>query len=199
VAFSFFYKVFEDPIEPYVFPSGTPGIIKYQNAEGATLVGVELEARKNLAFLAEVLHDFSFIGNLTLAHSRIQIDTSGGFVDATNPSRAMVNQAPYVINLALDYENDPLGFDARILYNVIGPRITQVGTGQLDDTYAQPQHTIDASIGKKIVEHVQVKLTGTNLLDSPVRETIGKANRSDRLALRYRDGRVFTLTGSYTF
>jgi TonB-dependent receptor len=197
IAFSFFYKVFDDPIEPYVIPSGQ-GLVSYQNADGARLVGLELEARKSLEFLAGALKDFSFIGNLTVAHSRIQLDPSQ-ISTATNPSRAMVNQAPYVINLAIDYENAPLGLDVRLLYNVIGRRIVEVGTQGLDDTYAQPQHTVDATIAKEIVKHLQVKLTGTNLLDAPVRETVGKEDRADRLTLRYKDGRVFTVSGTYTF
>jgi len=199
LAFSFFYKSFADPIEPYVIPSGTPGIISYQNAKGAKLVGLELEARKSLGFLTPKLNDLTFVGNLTLAHSRIQLDNEDGLTNSTNLSRPMVNQAPYVINLGLDYHNEAAGFDAGLLYNVIGPRIVQVGTGGLDDTYAQPLNLIDAMIAKEIVKHVTVKLTGTNLLNASVQETIGKSGRDDRVTLQYRDGRVFTLTGTYTY
>ena len=199
LAFSFFYKSFKDPIEPYVIPSGTPGIISYQNAEGAKLVGLELEARKSLGFITPKLTDLTFVGNLTLAHSRIQLDNENGLTNSTNLSRPMVNQAPYVINLGLDYHNEAGGFDAGLLYNVIGPRIVQVGTGGLDDTYAQPLHLIDAMIAKEVVKHATLKLTVTNLLNSSVQETIGKSGREDRVTLQYRDGRVFTLTGTYTY
>jgi TonB-dependent receptor len=199
LAFSLFYKSFADPIEPYVIPSGTPGIISHQNAKGAKLEGVELEARKSLGFLTPKLVDLTFVGNLTLAHSRIQLDDQGGLTNSTNSSRPMVNQAPYVINLGLDYHNEAAGFDAGLLYNVIGPRIVQVGTGGLDDTYAQPMHLIDAMLAKEVVKHVTVKLTGTNLLNASVQETIGKSGRDDRVTLQYRDGRVFALSGTYTY
>jgi TonB-dependent receptor len=199
LAFSVFAKTFKDPIEPYVFPSGTPGLISYQNAKGAKLIGVELEARKSLELLSHRLKAVSVIANLTLTHSRIELDPNQELQNSTNQSRAMVNQAPYVVNLALDYEGDELGLDARLLYNVIGPRIVQVGTGGLDDTYGQPVHTIDATIAKKIGKKFQIKLLAANILNAKVRETVGKNDRDDRVTYESTTPRVFTLQGSYTY
>jgi TonB-dependent receptor len=199
LAFSIFAKTFEDPIEPYVIPSGTPGLISYQNAKAAKLVGVELEARKNLEFLSKSLKPLSLIGNLTLTQSRIELDPNQTLQNSTNQSRAMVNQAPYVVNLALDYEGDELGLDARLLYNVIGPRIVQVGTGGLDDAYAQPLHTLDATIAKKIGKHFQIKFLAANILNANARETVGKEDRDDRVTFEWTTPRVFTLQGSYTY
>jgi TonB dependent receptor/Carboxypeptidase regulatory-like domain/TonB-dependent Receptor Plug Domain len=199
LAFSIFAKSFKDPIEPYVFPSGTPGLISYQNAKGAKMIGVELEARKNLEFLHKSLKQLSVIGNLTLTHSRIELDPDQTLQNSTNQSRAMVNQAPYVVNLALDYANDDLGIDARLLYNVVGPRIVQVGTGGLDDTYGQPQRTLDATLAKKIGKNLQVKLLAANILNAKLRETVGKSDRDDRVTREETVPRVFALQGSYTY
>jgi TonB-dependent receptor len=199
LAFSFFAKSFKDPIEPYVVPSGTPGIISFQNAKGAKLIGVELEARKNLEFLHKGLKPLSVIGNVTLTKSRIELDPDQTLQNSTNQSRAMVNQAPYVVNLSLDYANDDLGLDARLLYNVVGKRIVQVGTGGLDDTYGQPMHTVDATLSKKLGKSFQVKLLGTNLLNQKLRETIGKEDRDDRVTYEGTWPRVITLQGSYTY
>ena len=199
LAFSIFAKTFKDPIEPYVFPSGTPGLISYQNAKGAKLIGVELEARKNLELLSKSLKSVSVIGNLTLTHSRIELAPDQTLQNSTNQARAMVNQAPYVVNLALDYAGDELGLDARLLYNVIGPRIVQVGTGGLDDTYGQPVHTVDATIAKKIGKKFQVKLLAANILNAKARETVGKDNRDDRVTYEATAPRVVTLQGSYTY
>jgi outer membrane receptor protein involved in Fe transport len=199
LAFSVFAKTFKDPIEPYVFPSGTPGLISYQNAKGAKLIGLELEARKNLELLSKRLKAVSVIANLTLTHSRIELDPNQELQNSTNQSRAMVNQAPYVVNLALDYEGDELGLDARLLYNVIGPRIVQVGTGGLDDAYGQPVHSIDATIAKKIGKKFQIKLLVANILNAKTRETVGKNDRDDRVTYESTTPRVFTLQGSYTY
>jgi hypothetical protein len=197
LAFSIFYKVFDAPIEPYVEPSGT-GIISFQNADGARLVGMELEARKTLGFITDSLEDFTAIANLTLAHSEIQLDREKASL-ATSKERPMVNQAPYVLNLALDYSNEALGLDVRVLSNVIGASIVEVGTGGLPDAYRQPQPTLDATVGKKIGKHLQFKLNATNLLGSPTVVTLGKKNDASRRIERTEDGRIFALTGSYTY
>jgi hypothetical protein len=197
LAFSLFYKVFDAPIEPYVEPSGA-GIISFQNADGARLVGMELEGRKTLGFISDSLKDFTAIANLTLAHSEIDLDDSKASL-ATNRERPMVNQAPYVLNLALDYSNEALGFDVRVLSNVIGPSIVEVGTGGLPDAYRQPQPTLDATVGKKIGKHLQFKLNGTNLLGSPTIVTLGKENDAKRRIEETDDGRIFAITGSYTY
>ncbi|RYZ06943.1 MAG: TonB-dependent receptor [Myxococcales bacterium] len=199
LAFSIFAKSFDDPIEPYVFPSGTPGLISYQNAKGAKLIGLELEGRKNLSFLHENLKPFSVITNLTLTHSRIELDPNQTLQNSTNRSRAMVNQAPYVINVALDYAGEELGLDARLLYNVVGKRIVQVGTGGLDDTYAQPQHTVDATVSKKLGKNFQVKFLAANILNVKWRETVGKTYRDDRVTREETLPRVFTLQAAYTY
>jgi len=199
LAFSVFAKSFKDPIEPYVVPSGTPGLISYQNAKGAKLIGVELEARKNLEFVRKSLKPVSVVANLTLTHSRIELDPNQTLQNSTNQSRAMVQQAPYVVNFAIDYEGEASGVDARVLYNVVGPRIVQVGTGGLDDIYGHPLHTVDATLSKKFGKRFQLKILGTNILNSKLRETVGKADRDDRVTREETVPRVFTLQAAYTY
>jgi outer membrane receptor protein involved in Fe transport len=196
LAFSFFYKLFDDPIEPFVFPSGE-GTITYQNAQGARLVGMEVEGRKSLDFVSKSLKDFSVIGNLTLAGSEIELDTNQ-LSSVTNLERPMVNQAPYVINLSIDYASADNGFSARLLGNILGPRIVEVGTNGLDDAYAQPTPTLDATVSKELGKHFNVKLNATNLLNRPIIVTLGKESREDREMSRYKDGRIFTLSATYT-
>ncbi len=200
LAFSFFYKTFKDPIEPVVTSNFN---LSYQNSKGATLEGIELEARKGLGFLNDHLRDFSLIGNLTLANSQIelnrQISPNLGAVNLTNLDRPMVNQAPYVVNVALDYDSEASGIGVRVLYNIIGRRIVEVGTQTLDDSYEQPRHSLDVTASKNLGKHFQVKLNATNLIATPVRITLGKENEDDRVLVEYDEGRIFTLSGSYTY
>jgi hypothetical protein len=165
-AFSVFYKHFTDPIEEVVRPAGNNGIVTYENAEGANLIGLELEARKGLGFLAEVLESFSVLANLTLAHSLIDLGENSGI--STNPSRPMAYQSPYVVNVALDYDQSKTDTNIRSLYNVAGPRITSVGLLGLPDTYEEPRHLLDATVSQKLSRHVDLKLAGENLLASPI-------------------------------
>ena len=198
LAFSLFYKQFEKPIEPVVSPSGDSGLVTFQNAEGAKLLGVELEARFGLDHFSRSAQGFSAVCNLTLAHSRIAVrQTDTDFL--TNTSRPMVNQAPYVLNLAFDYENEPLGLNARLLYNVNGARLVEVGAEGLDDAYEHPRHRLDFVAAKDLDEHFQIKLSATNLLDPERVVTIGRELRDDRVTLRYRDGRSFAFGASWKY
>jgi TonB-dependent receptor len=205
MAFSFFYKTFKDPIENVVVDSGG-GVLQPQNSLGATLEGIEFEARKSLDFVA-ALKDFSVIANLTLARSRVEIDTSDAApISVTSFSRALVNQAPYVVNVALDYDNEPLDFGGRVLFNVSGERIVEVGSRGVPDAYLQPQPMIDVTLRKGLAKHFDVKLTATNLLAADTIVTVTPAGGDERVLRRHYDGqttfsdsRVFSLSGSYTY
>ena len=202
LAVSFFVKRFQDPIEPLVRPGSSQHTVIFQNAEGANLLGVELEARKSLDFLHEELDLFTAILNLTLARSRIEVEQTGvrqagavGFI--TNTTRPLVNQAPWVVNAAIDYEA-PSGLGARVLYNVSGPALVEVGTDGLDDAYVQPRHTIDLTLSQELGKHFKVKATVENVLNSEYRETQGTEDSDDALLRRYRSGSVYSIGASYT-
>ena len=157
-----------------------------------------LEARFGLDHFSRSAQGFSAVCNLTLAHSRIAVrQTDTDFL--TNTSRPMVNQAPYVLNLAFDYENEPLGLNARLLYNVNGARLVEVGAEGLDDAYEHPRHRLDFVAAKDLDEHFQIKLSATNLLDPERVVTIGRELRGDRVTLRYRDGRSFAFGASWKY
>ncbi|MDF3071626.1 MAG: fecA [Polyangiaceae bacterium] len=128
LAFSFFYKHFKLPIEETIARGAQSGIITYANADSADLIGLELEGRKNLADITNVLRDVTLIANVTGAHSRIELP-AGSL--ATNSSRPLSFQSPFIVNLAIDYSNQSTGTDVRLLYNVFGKRITTVGLGGL--------------------------------------------------------------------
>ncbi len=197
LSFSVFYKDFVDPIEPVLIPSSTTSTLTFRNAQGANLVGVELEGRKNLGFLTPALTDFGLIANLTLSRSRIEVPQTGNrFI--TNLSRPLVNQAPWVLNLALTYEND-FGTNARLLYNVSGKTLVEVGTEGLDDAYRHPLHRLDLVISQKLSEHFQVELAAQNLLNAEYLVTQGEDEQSYNVVNRYRNGRTFSLGASYTY
>ncbi len=210
LALSFFYKTFKDPIENVIIASGSSGLIQPTNTPGATLVGLELEARKTLDFLAQQMKDFSLIANLTLARSQIEIEKDSLNL-ATSTQRPMINQAPYVVNVALDYNNEDLGLGVRALYNVAGRRLVEVGSTGIPDAYQQPQHLVDLTVSKEFAKHWSVKLSATNLLQSDTVVTYGPENDDKHVArlhnvaqtagetTYYSDSRVWTISGTYTY
>ncbi len=195
LAASFFYKSFTAPIEPIILPTSR-GVLSYANARGAVNAGVELEARKSLKFVSRALSELALQGNLTLVHSRVELDPASAGIQTTQ-SRPLAGQSPFVVNVALSWEHERSKTRARILYNVYGARISQVGQNGLPDVYEQPRHLVDASVGQGIGEHVELKLSVENLLNSPVRVSQGESGVF--LTSRYLTGTNVWLSGSYRF
>jgi len=211
LAFSVFFKDFRDPIEPVIIGSGDEGQLTFRNALGASLIGIELEARKGLDLVHHQLKDFSLVTNLTLAQSKIEIEEEP-LIDLTNTSRPLVNQAPWVYNVALDYSNEDLGFSARLLYNIVGPTIVEVGSSGLPDVYEHPRNMVDVTAQQAITQQLKVKLEVENLFNAEVLRTQGCEGDgafgstwritcgNDELPVRrYTNGTALALSASYTF
>ncbi|MGH7560720.1 MAG: TonB-dependent receptor domain-containing protein [Gemmatimonadales bacterium] len=177
-----FAKRFEDPIERvYLATSGTR-VVSFLNAESAENYGVELEARKNLGFLSPSLLPLSAHANGTLMHSRITI--GGGGSSRINDERAMVGQAPYVVNGGLTWTGTS-GASATVLYNVVGRRIVSASEFPLPDNYERPRHLVDVSARFPILGGLKGKVDLKNLLDSPFEIRQGSVVRE-----RFRTGRI---------
>jgi hypothetical protein len=198
LAFSFFYKHFQKPIEETISRGAQSGIVTYANAKSADLIGLELEARKSLQFVSEALKHFMIIANVTAARSRVSLAENTA---ATNSSRPLSFQSPFIFNASIDYGNPDTGTDVRLLYNVYGKRITTVGLGGLPDIYEQPRNVLDLTIAQKIKKHFEAKVSAQNLLNVDTVFTQGtEVDAGDgNVTRRYTSGSIVTITGTYTY
>jgi hypothetical protein len=194
LAVSVFHKRFDKPIEQVILPTSR-GVISYQNAKGAVNTGIEVEGRKSLDFLSSRIKDFGVLANLTVVHSRVDLDTTQVGIQ-TSSSRPLAGQSPYVVNFALDYNREKSKTRARILYNVAGQRIAQVGSNGIPDMYEQPRHLVDVSFAQGIGEHLDLKATIENVFNAPVRFTQGESE--EFLASRYLVGSNLWLLLTYS-
>lgn len=196
LAVSAFYKQFYDPIEAVILGGSSNDLVTYVNAKSARVLGMELEAKKGLGFLTPVLADLSPLANLTLSTSRVELDPALGI--QTSDVRPLVGQSPLVVNVGLDYANETTGTRARLVYNVSAPRIRTAGSNDLLDTYEQPRHLLDLAIAQKIGEHLDLKLTVENILDSPYRATFGSENKDEAVVEERKLGTTFNLSATVT-
>ena len=181
-----FAKRFDDPIERvYRATSGTR-IVEFVNADRAHNYGVELEARKGLGTLTAALDPVTAFANLTLMSSDIEIGSSGAA--NTSDSRAMVGQAPYVVNAGLTYTPASGLSSATLLYNVVGRRIVSAGELPLPDVYEEARHVADLSLRLAVTSALSAKLDAKNLLDAPYELTQGTVTRS-----YFETGRSFSI------
>jgi TonB-dependent receptor len=191
-AVSFFSKRFDKPIERVLYWSA--GLVtSFANAENATSRGIELEIKKRLGFISQRFQNFSIYSNFSRIYSNVVIQDQPGFIMTSN-ERPLQGQADYIFNANLEYDNPHIGTNVRILYNLVGNRITEVGTNQLPDVYLQPDHFLDFSFSHRFsgLERMQLKFTVQNILNRTIRELQG-----DRLYNGYRIGRSFGIGISY--
>ncbi|MCR9229186.1 MAG: TonB-dependent receptor [Flavobacteriaceae bacterium] len=170
MAISSFYKKFDDPIEIVAYDITAPNQFTPRNSPSATVIGVELEVRKNFGFIAEDLEDLSLNLNLSIIDSKIdmargenqeyesrQIFARDG--ETIEDNRELQGQSPYLINAGLNYDNRDMGLETGIFYNVQGKTLEVVGFGQNPDVYTQPFHSLNFNFSKTIGKEQRSKIS----------------------------------------
>ncbi|NLY95819.1 MAG: TonB-dependent receptor, partial [Myxococcales bacterium] len=165
VSASVFYKHFDDPIELQIRdPSNFTS--RFINADSATAYGAEIEGRVGLERIHPSLKFFSIQGNLALMRSRVTLpDELSGAVRSNRP---LFDQSPYVTNLSLRFDLPDAGVSASLVYNVYGPRITDVGVRAdaenfFPDIVERAFHSLDFVASYRPNERWGLKLKVQNL------------------------------------
>lgn len=183
LSLALFAKRFHDPIERvYLATSAGTPIITFANAESAFNYGLEVEARRGLGFIAPSLESLAAFVNATLMRSSIEVGDS--LSSQTRDERAMVGQAPYVVNAGFTYTPER-GPSATLLYNVVGERIVSAAEAPLEDVRELARHNLDFSLRFPVRRGLDLKLDAENLLDQPVEVRQGAVLRH-----YYRTGRT---------
>ncbi|HET9454963.1 MAG TPA: TonB-dependent receptor [Gemmatimonadaceae bacterium] len=184
VSAAVFAKRFHDPIERVFTASNTNSIVTFVNAEGADNYGVELELRKSLDEIAGFLTPFSVNTSVTIMRSEINLGALAAA--STNANRAMVGQAPYVVNAGLTYTTNSGHGSATLLFNRVGTRIAEAGEQPLPDVKELARNVLDLSIRLPAGNGLQMRFDARNLLDAPHRLQQGSVLREG-----YDTGRTF--------
>jgi len=174
VALTGFYKRFIDPIEPYQIAA----LRSFQNAEGATNLGAELETRLSLGRIHKTLKMLQAGVNVTYVRSRIEIAKPEGMEPGnTSSKRPLAGQSPYVANLSLGVSDPSSKLSVFVYYNVFGKRIDQVGANNLPDQYELPFHSLDLIGSYNLDDHWALRFTARNLAFSQTRIKEGSIMR----------------------
>lgn len=180
ISVSGFYKDFKDPIEQAFFQSA-PNQLTFGNLGDAVVYGAELELRQRLGFISEGLNNLKFNANVSLIKSELTMsddeftlrqntareNANGEDIEVIDRKRDLQGQAPYLINVGLDYNNSDIGLQTGLFYNVQGETLQVVGA-EAPDVYTQPFHslnfTLNKSFGKNGSSTIDLKVS--NLLNS---------------------------------
>ncbi len=161
ISASAFYKYFNNPIE-YTLSSLGAGTNNrsYQNIDHARSYGIEVEARKNLAFLlGDAGTNWTAFANAALIQSRIDVSS----LNTGDTKRPLQGQSPYILNAGVSYGNVEWGLNSMLILNIVGDRLSQVGTAIYPDIYERHRPVLDLSIVKDF-GRTQLKFTASDLL-----------------------------------
>ncbi|MGB1247928.1 MAG: TonB-dependent receptor domain-containing protein [Chitinophagales bacterium] len=216
---SAFYKRFQNPIEITGFELA-PNDITPRNAGKAHVLGAEVEAKvglgleglslstnityiKSLLDMTEVIvgagddNVFGTADDRTEYESRSENLRNG---EELKKHRDMFGQSPFIVNTALNYENDSIGLSANLSYNVQGKRLAVVGIGVRPDVYEQSFHSLNLKVSQQFGKNKRWKgsFSIQNLIGDQ-REKLYESYESDSQVFeRYEVGRSFQLGFSYT-
>ncbi|RFS26654.1 hypothetical protein DVR12_02365 [Chitinophaga silvatica] len=181
---SVFYKEIDNQLTK-VFKQQSSGLeakfpefpaIEFQNDPNKGRVyGIELEVVKNLSLVNKNLKFFNLGANLLLAQSEIKKTqerlNSSRAIDRRAPENSpLFEQAPYSMNIFLNYNHSILGTDVTVTFNMVGERLIQVNLDGTPDLYSRPLPVLDLVFTQQIIKRLQLKGFAKNILDRPVEE-----------------------------
>lgn len=181
---SLFYKQIDNQLTK-VFKQNSKGLdarfpefpaIEFQNDPNRGHVyGVELEIVKNLGWVSSALNYFFIGSNLLLAQSNIKKTPerleSSRAIDRRSPSNSpLFEQAPYSVNVFLNYANRKSGTDLTTSFNMVGERLIQVNLDGTPDLYTRPLPVFDIVLSQQLTKRLQFKGFAKNVLDKPYEE-----------------------------
>ncbi|MEL7020283.1 MAG: TonB-dependent receptor, partial [Bacteroidota bacterium] len=201
IAASVYYKNFKNPIVTAFVPEAANPLIRYINVDRAQVYGLELELRKNLAFIGPAFENFKFSTNLSLIQSVVDIsqaeqDIIADFNPEKGTTRPFQGQSPYLINASLNYVDVEKGWDAIVSFNVFGERLSNISEGRTPDIYEQPRPQLDFSVSKSLTENFGIRLRANNILN-PATRTLMRFNGEEYNIQEFNRGASFGISLSY--
>jgi outer membrane receptor protein involved in Fe transport len=208
ISFGGFYKSFYRPIEIVQYVTATNNF-QPRNVGDGKAIGVEVELRKNLGFIAERLENFTINGNVTVTFSEIEMGATeydarvrkARAGESVKDTRDMAGQAPYLINTGLFYNKIENGLEAGIYYNVQGKTLTYVGIAEKPDVYSLPFHSLTFNANKSFgaSKKFQLGINVSNILGSERHLVFKSYQASEKTFSRIDPGTNVSLRLGYTF
>ncbi|KAA2244470.1 outer membrane beta-barrel protein [Chitinophaga agrisoli] len=204
-AVSAFYKRFKDPISE-IWYSIDNNDKTYVNLDDATVLGAELEVRKNLEFLLQKWGTNSFVFlNAAYIHSSIKNPENGAINGKTRP---LPGQSPYLFNAGLQFNDPGNTMGLTILYNRIGQRINTVGDDSSNklDVYENSRNLLDLQLSKRLFKNAaEIKFNISDIFNNPYLLYQNKDSKkaykegTDYIFYSYKLGTNYSLSFTYTF
>ncbi|MFO7446376.1 MAG: TonB-dependent receptor [Ignavibacteriaceae bacterium] len=174
IAVSGFYKHFKNPIERVinVLFASEGGEVFYENIDKADVIGLEIEVRKRLDEVSDVLSNLSIGANISVIDSKVDVPEGElAVIRALDPNavstRSLQGQSPYLFNLELGYDNPNSGTYVSLFYNVFGDRLAEISIGGTPDVFERSRPMLDFTVSQSVFSNFNLKFSAKNILNSP--------------------------------
>ncbi|MGZ0707886.1 TonB-dependent receptor domain-containing protein [Coraliomargarita sp. W4R53] len=175
----------------------------YNNPSDATILGFEIEGRKNLSFLGDFFDHLSVGGNYSFIHGEverfpIEVERKENVGVAVSETRPLTEQPESILNFDLTYDNPDYGLRVALIYYYISDTLKAVSLGDSYDIYGADYSTLDLTVSKTFLENYKVSVSAKNLTNS-VRRAYYDVEGDEVDAGSYRAGMSFSLSVSAEF
>ncbi|HEV8201886.1 MAG TPA: TonB-dependent receptor [Candidatus Polarisedimenticolia bacterium] len=197
LAASVFHKDITDPIELISFATAGRNFVQPVNYEQGELKGFELEARYPLGGFAKVMEGWTIGTNYTSLDSSVDVplieQQSLANFGLNEEQRRLQGQPDHIFNASIAYDNDRLGIQSGLFYNVTGETLltgaAAAETGGVPNTFGETFRTVDFTYSQKIVRgkvDVSFTLKAKNFME-PQRTSVYRTPDDQEVIKTLRD------------
>lgn len=194
-----FFKFLDKPIEDVMVPSSSLPIYSYDNADTATLYGLEVDGRKSFAFIDDMFKNYFISGNFSYTESEVILRAEQEDIYSTN-YRELQGLSKIIVNLSLSYESK--NRSTTLSYNKMGKRIRKVGmfdpgtNSNFPDYYEDPAAVLDFVWVEKFDSGMSIKAKVGNILDG---ETQWYQGTTRNITNSFKKGQTYSISASYKY
>ena len=168
-----------------------------------------MELRQRLGFISDALEKLKVTANFSLIKSELTMSEEefegrqAGARDGETIERErdLQGQAPYLINVGLDYNHSDIGLQTGLFYNVQGRTLEVVGINQTPDVYTKPFHSLNFTLNKSFGEDKKssIDIKVSNILNSERLSEFESFGAQDQIFTLRQPGTEFSLGYSFKF
>ncbi|SEE10373.1 TonB-dependent receptor [Polaribacter dokdonensis] len=206
LSLSAFGKQINNPVN-LVIASDATGVQRYfRTGDKATILGLELEARKNLITDEDDNAQLSAGFNFTYMHTEQDLYANvNGQSFSTSFNRAtdqLQGASPILVNANLNYS--PTKWEnykptATLVFSYFADRIDALGSGQIGNIVEKSVPTLDFVWKNNIGENIEINFSASNILDPSIERVREGTPLGDIVLSGYKRGSNISLGFNYKF
>ena len=191
ISLAAFYKNFKDPMEVTLQDSSNVIVRTFSNGDRAEVYGLELDGGMTLYDGIDSVVRMS--ANVAWIESEITLDAEGARLEQQS-QRQLQGQAPYLVNLRLEWDNYKLDGTFTLVANWFDDRLDTVTRGTQSPLFEKGRIDLGLNAEKNLGSQSKLSLRIRNLLDTPIERT-----QDGRMRETYKKGVSASIGYSHSF